>query len=345
MRKFFAPIVLVLIASAGVFTYKDSFNEGRKEIKNVILIGWDGAQRNHMYELLDDGKLPYLSELIKEGSLVEIDVTTGATHTKPGWAEILTGYGPDITGVYSNFDYKPIPQGYTIFERLEEYFGEDNIVTMFIGGKINNLGARGPHKICTNCVTRDIATHKKTEWWKETTEAPARTISEERIFEEREGEPYYYTKETLDVFLVELGRGKRVVRKSISYLEEYKDQRFFAFFHFEEPDEEGHIYGENSEEYENDMMKVDRWLGEIVSKLKEVKIYKKTAIYVTSDHGFDEDSFHHANAPYIFLATNSKEVTKNGDRKDITPTILEDYGVDIENIFPPLDGTTLYERE
>ena len=85
MRKLFAPIVLVLIALAGVFTYKDSFNEGRKEIKNVILIGWDGAQRNHMYELLDDGKLPYLSELINEGWLVEIDITTGATHTKPGF--------------------------------------------------------------------------------------------------------------------------------------------------------------------------------------------------------------------------------------------------------------------
>lgn len=43
-----------------------------ENIRNVILISWDGVQRNHMQELLKAGKLPNLSQLIKEGALTEI---------------------------------------------------------------------------------------------------------------------------------------------------------------------------------------------------------------------------------------------------------------------------------
>ena len=43
-----------------------------KDIRNVILISWDGVQRNHMQELLKAGKLPNLSQLIKEGSFTEV---------------------------------------------------------------------------------------------------------------------------------------------------------------------------------------------------------------------------------------------------------------------------------
>jgi len=78
--------------------------------KNVILIGWDGAQRNHVKEQLAKNELPTLAALIKEGAFIEVDVISGATDTKAGWSQINTGYHPDKTGVYSNGRYQPIPR-------------------------------------------------------------------------------------------------------------------------------------------------------------------------------------------------------------------------------------------
>ena len=60
--------------------------------RNVILFGWDGAQRNHVNGCLARGKLPTLKQLAEEGALVEININ-GTTDTKAGWTEILTGYG------------------------------------------------------------------------------------------------------------------------------------------------------------------------------------------------------------------------------------------------------------
>ncbi len=45
-------------------------------LKNVVLIAWDGTQRNHLTELLSGGQLPNLEKLISEGSLVYTEVTT-----------------------------------------------------------------------------------------------------------------------------------------------------------------------------------------------------------------------------------------------------------------------------
>ena len=347
-------IILAIIFVIGVFfilnneTQQQTRNKPIKasEFKNFILLGWDGVQREHLHELLDEGKLPNLEKLITSGSMTDIDISTGTTQTKPGWAEILTGYTPEITGVYSNLGYKPIPKGYTIFERLESYFGKDNIVTLFVGGKNNNINARGPHKICTNCLTRYPDTREKTEYQKENTSAPTRIPGEERVFEERDGEPYYYTKDALDVYLVNLGSAEKVGPKVIDYIEEYKDRRFFAFFQFEEPDQIGHFYGENSKEYSDGIRTDDYWLGEIVNKLKESGIYDETLIYVTSDHGFDEGGIVHRDAPYVFLATNDPKITANkGDRKDITPTILHRYGININSMTPPLYGVSLAQNE
>ncbi len=94
-----------------------------KTVRNIVLVGWDGTQRNHIKEMISRGEAPNLVALASEGGLVDIDVTTGATDTKAGWTQILTGYSPEKTGVFSNSRYQPIPEGYTVFERLETFFG------------------------------------------------------------------------------------------------------------------------------------------------------------------------------------------------------------------------------
>jgi hypothetical protein len=101
---------------------------------NVILFGWDGAQRAHVKECLSRDELPTLAGIADKGRLVAVDVAR-TTDTKSGWAQILTGYQPEVTGVFSNGRFQPIPEGYTIFERLEKAYGPEYVTVAVIAKK------------------------------------------------------------------------------------------------------------------------------------------------------------------------------------------------------------------
>jgi hypothetical protein len=101
---------------------------------NVILFGWDGAQRAHVKGCLSRGELPTLRAVAEKGRLVAIDVVR-TTDTKAGWSQILTGYQPEKSGVFSNARFQPIPEGYTIFERLEQRYGAQFVTVAVVGKK------------------------------------------------------------------------------------------------------------------------------------------------------------------------------------------------------------------
>ena len=264
---------------------------------NVILISWDGVGRDTLYSLLRAGRLSNLQDLIEEGGIFNITVTGHATDTKAGHSEMLTGYGPEITGVYSNNRYNPIPDGYTVFERVKEYF-QGRVATGMITGKKENL---------------DV---------------------------ENDG-PFSNAREDLDVCKVAHASASRVGSEALRAIEKYSETSFLFFIHFSDPDHKGHRYGEGSEEYLEAIVSCDYWLGEIVEKLESEGIYEETFIYVTADHGFDPGSKNHRFAPYVFLATNDPDVRRNGEQKDITPTILYRMGLNLEEIEPPLPGMPL----
>lgn len=304
--------------------------------KNVILIGWDGAQRDHLKELLNEGKLPNLKKISLEGTLVDIDVITGATDTKAGWAQILTGYNPNITGVYNNGRFAPIPEGHTVFERLEAYFGDDNFITVAVIGKKQHVDyAASKRKLVTPAIEERLAARGK--------KIPKNklTVENGQKYLLIDAEPYHYSYKNIDVFINGLKTNEIVGLKTISYLQEYKDETFFFFVHFAEIDHQGHMFGENSQQYSQALQSCDYWTGKIIESLKQLNLYNKTIIYVTADHGFDEGQRTHNNAPYIFLATNDPKVKHDGDRRDITPTILKTFGLDLNKIQPRLDGQPL----
>lgn len=326
--------------SAGVFF-------GESDYENVVLIGWDGTQRDHLKEMIARGEVPNLMSLVKEGRLVDIDVTTGATDTKAGWSQILTGYSPEKTGVFSNSKYQPIPLGYTIFERLENYLGPENIVTIAIIGKEGHVDADGPTKILFDKWAKSEE-HQGYKVPKPTIGTSVRLggrIVEENgtIYVAFPGKPYFYSKDHMDMFLNGLGENEKVGATALENLEKYKNRRFFFFIHFAYPDHSGHKYGENSQEYTNAIISDDDWTGRIIDRLKQLDLYSKTLVYVTADHGFDEGKTSHSYAPFVFLATNDPKVNRNGDRADIAPTILERFGIDFSKIEPPLDGRPLDE--
>ena len=128
------------------------------EVQNIILIGWNGAQRDHVNEAIARGELPNLKKLSREGAFVKIDIEGGTDH-QAGLAQILTGYYPEVTGVYSNRKYQPIPKGLTIFERLEKHFGPDKIVTCAVIGKRAHV-TRAPKKVKVNKDKKNEKQHR-----------------------------------------------------------------------------------------------------------------------------------------------------------------------------------------
>jgi hypothetical protein len=112
---------------------------------NIVVVGWDGLQRDHFWQCYN-GQLPECAnglpnlQALSGGVIHNNTVTNGTTETKPGWAQIFSGYNVEALGVLSNYQYQPMPEGYTVFEKIEDHFGADNVVTMFISAKDPHTG-------------------------------------------------------------------------------------------------------------------------------------------------------------------------------------------------------------
>jgi hypothetical protein len=336
-------MAMMLIFPAQVHT------EG-KDIRNIVVIGWDGAGRSRVKTLLQKGELPTLAALIREGKLLDIDVITGATDTKAGWTQLLTGYVPEKTGVYNNGRYEPIPEGYTVFERLEKFFGPDNIDTVAVIGKKGHVDNDAPYRDTfeewTKLVSKRLEEiNKRNPFARMTPEAEVyyqggRIVEkDERKIVEIPGKPWYHASKHPDLWVNGLGENKMVAERAVVELEKRKNHRFFFFVQFAQPDHLGHQFGENSPEYLDGIKLDDKYSGVIINKLKTLDLYEKTLVYIIVDHGFDKDKKSHLYAPFVFVGTNDPTVVRSeGTREDIAPTILKRFGLDLSKIEPKLDG-------
>ena len=130
----------------------------------------------------------------------------------------------------------------------------------------------------------------------------------------------------------------------LQYLARHNKPRLLAFFHFSDPDTAGHKYGMDSEEYRQAASQCDKWLGEILSKLKEMNLAENTLIYITTDHGFDKhvpNAKSHNCAPDCWLVTNDLAISRNGEIADIAATIIHRFDIEVGQRDPPLAGEPL----
>jgi len=267
---------------------------------------------------LRKGSLPNIKKFMKEGVFLNLTVTDYWTQTKPGHVQMLTGYRGRHTGVYSNQIYfHPVPDGYTLLERVERYFGEDNVITCMITGKKKNIevdevAELEKHEYCENGILSNVP-------------------------------------EDIDVNSVSEDVSDVVGPRMIEFIENYGTEHFVAFFHFAEPDKQGHQFGENSMEYDQGAMSCDYWFGEILDKLSEMQIKNRTLIYVMTDHGFNEGRYNHRHEPDIWLVTNDHSLKENEnetrcDMIDIAPTIYYALEIDKTIFTPKLEGYALQEK-
>jgi len=358
-------LVVVVVATCATRALAQVDRSGKP--RNIILIGWDGAQREHVQECLSRGELPNLQALAAAGKIGAIDIR-GTTDTKAGWSQILTGYDPDVTGVYSNARYQPVPTGLSVFERLKEHFGPDRFAAVAVIGKKGHCGEidppqkvkitdqeaaaasqaarpgsrrenraggqQGGRRAMKNRDADDNQERPLRAMRKRLMGEPGSYVIEENGVKYRvtPGKPYMNMSKACDEWIFGLMLDEKVGTKAIELLDTYKDKPFFFFVHFAEVDHKGHQHGENSKEYNDALISNDTWTGKIVQKLKDLKLYDQTIIYVTADHGFDEGKTGHRAAPRVFLATNDPKVCRNGDRADITPTILDRFGLDLNHL-------------
>lgn len=288
---------------------------------STVVIGWDGTQRDHFWECYN-AELPECSEGLPNvaavfgDSMFDIVITSGETTTKPGWAQIFSGYNADTLGIYSNGDYQPIPAGYTVFEKIENNFGAANVVTMFVSGKSTNTGGA--------CVGEE-------------------TTKFGSIVLEDKGQPWCNAKNGMDYYENDLRLNEIVGNRALELLELHQNDLIFAAFIFREPDVIGHIASENSYRYTEALVELDMWLGVIVDKLVELGMYETTNLYFVSDHGFDEGGTRHGNAPFTVLGTTDPSILHGGDRMDLGVSFLANYGITLEaeGSIPAVDGYPL----
>ncbi len=292
--------------------------QNQARARKVIIFGVDGAQRDRIWEGMQQGILPNMKALSAEGVFADIE-NIWVTDTKSGWAQILTGYEPGTTGVHSNTLYKPIPKGYTIFERLEEFFGPDNFVTAAVIAQGNNVG-----DVIVAGITGDMMQRDQGKKYQGLTPGP-----------------YFYARSSMDFFLNNLVTNDAVGAKALEVLKKYSRRPFLLFLHFNDADFAGHQYGGHSKEYIAGLVSADAWLGKIIQKLKDLGIYDETTLYVVADHGFYKYGKGHREEPHVFVISNDKKIVRSGQLTDITPTILAEFGVDLQTLQPPLQGYPL----
>ena len=335
IRLLFAVLVL-----AGATAFKPSTPP---RLRSAILISWDGALREHINDSMKRNQLPNLAQLIKEGRMVDIEVSGHVTDTKSGHAQMLTGYDPSLTGVFSNTRFRPIPRGTSIFERLQQAFGKKDIATIMLTGKAMGLGPGAPRISAETDAPNSVSDESSDE------EKQARRLEKIRAAGEQNvsGQPFYLVKSALTAWDGDMPRDARAVgQKALGFIDKFGPEgRFFLFVHFGDADVNGHRYGEDSREYDDALVALDGWLGRIVAQLKADGLYNLTALYITSDHGFDVATTHHGKATHSFLATNDPQLTSAGEQRDITPTVLQALGVDISTITPALPGKSLRKKD
>lgn len=117
MRFVHRSVVLLVIAALAVFSAASQTVVAQTPAKAIVL-AWDGTVPSFVGEMLRAGKLPNLAKLIGQGAFAD-DVKPGfPSKTAPGFASLMTGAPPSVTGITGN-RVPRVPRGeFTILESL-----------------------------------------------------------------------------------------------------------------------------------------------------------------------------------------------------------------------------------
>ena len=261
----------------------------------VLVVGLDGTTLDLLIPLMDEGRMPFLSQLIGEGVLGPLE-TTYPPVTAPAWASFQTGKNPGKHGIYEflyrkkgTVDQVPVNSkmlgGKTIWRLLSEAGKRVGIV---------NVPLTYPPSEVNGFMVGDFLTPQG-----------ARDFSyPPQLVEELEGQfgPYLlyhiqvYTKGSVGQVLEELDRLLRYRAQTTQYLLEEKPWDFFMvhfagtdriqheLWHIMDPNHPMHDIREAERHREATLdfyRQTDAELERLVRSVDET-----TTVIVMSDHGF-----------------------------------------------------------
>lgn len=171
-----------------------------------------------------------------------------------------------------------------------------------------------------------------------------------------------YAHSDVDFWCAADTSASQVTDLATNFIHNYSKNSFFLFIHYREPDLAGHLYGENSLNYDDAIVECDTELGRVLYTLQTEGLGDSTAIVVTTDHGFQEGGYGHTSPawgaaqgdPAIYttwIACNKGPVDQTysvnnyWDQNDVAPTIYDLMGIHDYSIkWPYIRGLALWDR-
>jgi arylsulfatase A-like enzyme len=247
-RKYISILIAVILCIAVFWLYK-SVKLKSGELKNVILISIDTCRADYLGCYGYKRKTtPNIDALANEGILFE-NAYTPVPLTLPAHCSMLTGTNPPYHGVHDNFDSQLGKSNITLAEILK---GKGLTTGGIIGASLLNR----QFGISKGFDTYNDQFDKSRQVTKE--------ISERR--------------------------GEEVSRYALKWLNENKRKSFFLFLHYYDahdpytpPEPFASRFVDNL--YAGEIAYVDYCIGEVIKKLKELKLYDSTLVIITGDHG------------------------------------------------------------
>jgi hypothetical protein len=238
-----------------------------------------------------------------EFQVVDSMVTEGKPLTKPQHAQMLTGYGPAETGEISNSGRRGVPEGMTIYEHMRTVRPE--IRTVHIAGL----------KFVGRGVTRFALENGSLD-----------------LFMRRGGRDGY----------TGVGTSDQVELALDTYLT--TPDPFFLFVHYKAADVVAHRAGDGSPQYREAIISIDNELGSVIQHLEDRGMLAGTKFYITTDHGFNGNLHVDPMVPQVvetWLAARDHDIVGPATMLDVTPTILDAFGIDVNLFDPPYRGHSL----
>jgi arylsulfatase A-like enzyme len=232
------------------------------KVNQVIWIIMDDVRASHLFELIDKGKLPHISELAANGISCQECITSFPSVTFPCYPNIVTGaysgYYPKEGSGIPSYHWIARNEPLSVGKKLPYMRNYDERSHLWKIGK--DLGK--------NCLT---------------------------IFEQA-GEGNYLSATNVvfrgSHFTVPSNYNSQMIFKTAEEAFE-KPTQFFSsnevpkitIIYAPITDELMHEKGFDHPEYINEILNYDLYIGSLIAKLKNLGYYKDTAICIISDHG------------------------------------------------------------
>ncbi len=313
-----------------------NLNGEKSTFKHIVFVTYDGARKFWVDTLMNNGTLPNLAALRDEGEEITLRITDHTPGTDPGLATIESGYGPDVTGINSNYFgssielKRSIPEGLTTTERIKAVYGDSWKTALVMPWTQDFV---------------NVTSTADSTFWNQREETDYWFSSENVTWSQSIQNSSNYALSYGNALL----RANSTATKVAEFILDNKDNNFYVRTHFTEPDWAGHPNTETSPQYIQALVECDEALGIIIDAVKDAGIYDDTVILVSTDHGFK--GIQHGPPTYPFgisditetwFISNDQEVTNElgwGLQNDISPTCLGLAGIDSSS-FQPLYNVT-----